>query len=152
MKGVKELKEAVKAKSLTALTKALSQFAEGLGYQLKPPFTQIIEFKAKEQTGGFALRFEAELGLHYCNLTNQQEGLVFVIRFGGSALSDSPSPPTHELFYAGVVRSFQVYGYGGAWKGDAITAHHEFMRELEVSSKHLNEIDVDSFFRQLESR
>ncbi|MGA8904893.1 MAG: hypothetical protein WB661_07785 [Candidatus Bathyarchaeia archaeon] len=152
MKGVKELKEAVKAKSLTTLTKALSQFAEALGYQLKPPFTQIIEFKAKEQTAGFALRFEAELGLHYCNLTNQQEGLVFVIRFGGSALSDSPSPPIHELFYAGVVRSFHVYGYGGAWKGNAIAAHHEFMRELEVSSKLLNEIDVDSFFRQLERR
>ena len=151
MKGVKELKEAVKSKSLTALTKALSQIADALAYQLKPPFTQIIEFKAKEQAGRFALRFEAELGLHYCSLTRHQEGLVFVIRFGGGAVSDSPSPPIHELFYAGVVRSFRVYAYGDQWKGHTITPSQVIMRELEVSSKRLTELEVDSFLQQLES-
>jgi len=152
MKGVKELDEAVKAKSLTALTRALSHLAEELSYQLKPPFTKIIEFKAKEQAGRFVLHFEAELGLHYCNLGDQQEGLVFTVRFGGSALSDSPSPPIDELFNAGKVRSLHVYGYGAAWKGNAITSPQEFIKELEVSSKLLNEINVDSFFQQLENR
>lgn len=152
MKDGKELSEAVKAKSLTGLTKALSHLAEGLGYEMKPPFTQIIEFKAKEESGRFALRFEARLGLHYCNLASRDEGLVFLVQFGGSALSDSPSPPIHELFYAGVVRSFHVYGYGGAWKGNAIAEPQDFAEELEVSAKFLKEIEVDRFLEQWESR
>lgn len=152
MKGVYELREAVNAKSLTRLTKALSRIAEELGYELKPPFTQMIEFRAKEQNAGFALRFEARLGLHFCSRANREEGLVFAIKFGGSALADLPSPPIHELFYAGVVRRFQVYGYGDAWEGKPITLQEELTQELEVSSMLLNEIDVKSFFEQLESR
>ena len=152
MKSVAELKEAIQTKSLTASTRALGHLAEGLAYKLGLPYTEIIDFKAKEDDGRFALHFEAKLGLHYSNLTNQQEGLVFVIEFSGEAFSDSPTPPIHELFYAGVMRSFQVYGYGGQWKGTAVTAHREVMLNLEVSSKSLNEIDLDSFFEQLESR
>ena len=151
MKGVAELKEAIKTKSLTASTRALSHLAEGLAYRMGPPYTEILDFKAKEEDDRFALHFEAKLGLHYSNLTNQQEGLVFVIEFGGEAFSDTPTPPTHDLFYAGVIRSFQVYGYGGRWKGTAATAHREVMLNLEVSSKSLNEIYLDSFFEQLES-
>jgi len=152
MKNAKELGEALKAKSLTGLTKALSNLAEKLGYELKPPFTQIIELKAKEERGRFALRFEASLALHYCNLANQQEGVVFDIQFGGSAIADSPSPPIDELFYAGIVRRFQVYGYGSGWKGKEVATQKRFMDELEVSSNFMNEIDVDSFFQQLESK
>lgn len=151
MKGVEELREAVQAKSLTATTKALAEIAERLGYQLKPPFTQIIEFKAKEQSNGFVLRFEAKLGLHYCSLTNR-EGLVFVIQFGGTALSDSPSPPIHELFYAGVARRFQAYGYGDAWKGHPGGADDRVITELDVPSRVLNAIPTDYFFQTIERR
>lgn len=152
MKGVSELKEALQAKSVTALTKALSELAAELAYELKPPYTEILEFKAKEENDMFAVHFQAELDLHYSNLASQQEGLVFVIQFGGDAFSDSPTPPIHELFYAGVVESFSIYGYGSRWKGTAITADQKFMRNLEVSSKTLNDIDGDRFFQLLPER
>ena len=101
MKGVTEFKEALESKSLTALTKALSEIADQLAYQLKPPYTEILDFRAREQSGRFSVHFSAKLYLHYSSLASQVEGLLFIIQFGGDALSDTPTPPSDELFYAG---------------------------------------------------
>jgi hypothetical protein len=78
--------------------------------------------------------------------------LVFMIQFGGDALADSPSPPIHELFYAGVVQSFQVYGYGDTCEGKRTTLQDGIMQELEVPSSLLKEINLQSFLRRLEGR
>ncbi len=149
MKGVSELKDALQTKSLTALTKALSELADALAYQLKPPHTEILEFKAQEEAGGFTLHFEARLHLHYSSLGSSQEGLIFAIRFSGDALSDSPTPPIDELFYAGVVESLRVYGYGSRWKSGTIMEPPESMKNLEVAAEEISEIDVGHFYQLL---
>ncbi len=149
MKGVSELHEALKSKSLTALTLALGEVADGIAYQLRPPYTEIQQFKAQEESGRFTIHFQARLHLHYSNPGGTPEGLIFTIKFGGDALSDSPSPPIHELFYAGVVESFQVCGYGSRWTGTKIATALEFRKNLEVPSKTISEIDIDSFYRVL---
>lgn len=149
MKGVSELHEALKSKSLTALTQAISEVADGLAYQLRPPHTEILQLKAQEGGGRFNIHFQARLYLHYSNPGDTPEGLVFTIKFGGDALSDSPSPPIHELFYAGVVESFHVCGYGSIWTGTKIATPLEFRKSLEVPSKTISEIDIDSFYRAL---
>jgi hypothetical protein len=149
MKGISELKEALQTKSLTALTKALSELADVLGYQLRPPHTEILGFKGQEEGEGFALHFEAELHLHYSSLGSSQEGLIFAVRFSGDALSDSPALPIHELFYAGVVESFTVYGYGSKWKGRTMMKPPESMKNLEVVAEEISEIDVGRFYQLL---
>ncbi len=106
MKGVKEVEAALKTKSLTALTQALSELCEELAYQLKPPYTEILQFRAQEESERFAVEFNARLYLHYASLGSCPEGLVFTISFGGPAIADSPAPPIHELFYAALVESF----------------------------------------------
>jgi hypothetical protein len=151
MNGVSAFKEALETKSLTALTKALSELAEGLAYHLKPPYTEILDFKAKEEGSQFAVHFEARLHLHYSNLGNNPEGLIFTIKFGGDALSDSPTPPIHELFYAGVAECLRVYGYGSKWKGTTITTPEEFMKNPEVASKTISLIDIDRLYQPLDS-
>ena len=150
MKGVTEFKNALDSKSLTALTKSLSEVADQLGYQLKPPYTEILDFRAREQSGRFRVHFAAKLYLHYSSLASQVEGLLFVIRFGGDALSDTPTPPSDELFYAGVVESFKVHAYGSKWVGPAITVSEEVVKNLEVPSKALTDIDVNRFVQQLQ--
>ncbi len=149
MKGVSELHEALKSKSLTALTQSLSEVADGLAYRLRLPFTEILQFKAHEEGGRFDIHFQARLHLHYSNPGGNPEGLVFTIKFDGDALSDSPSPPIHELFYAGVVESLQVCGYGSSWTGTKIETPHEFRKNLEVPSKTISEMDIDSFYKVL---
>ncbi len=149
MKDVSELHEALKSKSLTALTQALSEVADGLAYQLRPPFTEILQFKAHEEGGRFNIHFQARLYLHYSNPGGTPEGLVFTIKFGGDALSDSPSPPVHELFYAGIMESFQVCGYGSRWTGTKIATPLAFRKNLEVPSKTIIEIGIDSFYKAL---
>ncbi len=152
MKGVHELAGALESKSLTALTRALNQIADGLRYQLRPPYTEILQLKATEEETQFAIAFEARLYLHYSILGSSPEGIVFTIEFGGEALSDSPAPPTHELFYAGVVQSFQVYAYGSRWKGSSIATPEVFRKNLEVASRTIIAIDIDSFYRMLHER
>jgi hypothetical protein len=151
MKGVSKFKEALLSKSLTRLTEASSELAEQLAYQLKPPYTQILQFKAEEENGRFAVRFSAELHLHYSSLRSDQEGLVFTINFGGEAFADSPNPPIHELFYAGVVESLKVCGYGPRWKGKPLQTSEEFVTNLEIRARTLNRIDLDDFYRILEA-
>ena len=151
MKGVTEFKEALDSKSLTALTQALREIADQLAYQLKPPYTEILEFRAREQSGRFSIHFSAKLYLHYSSLASQVEGLLFIIQFGGDALSDTPTPPSDELFYAGVVESFKVHAYGSKWIGPAITVTEKVAKNLEVPSRALTDIDVDRFVQQLQS-
>ncbi|MGA8857477.1 MAG: hypothetical protein WB643_09975 [Candidatus Bathyarchaeia archaeon] len=150
MQGVTEFKEALESKSLTALTTALRDIADQLAYQLKPPYTEILDFRASEQSGRFSVHFRAKLYLHYSSLTSQVEGLLFIIQFGGDALSDTPTPPSDELFYAGMVESFRVHAYGSKWIGPTITVSQEVSKNLEVPSKVLADIDVDRFVQQLQ--
>jgi hypothetical protein len=150
MKGVTEFEKALESKSLTALTKALTEIADHLAYQLKPPYTEILDFRAREQSGRFSIHFSAKLYLHYSSLASQVEGLLFIIQFDGDALSDTPTPPSDELFYAGVVESFRVHAYGSKWIGPAITVSDEVTKNLEVPSKALTDIDVNLFVQQLQ--
>lgn len=150
MKGVTEFKEALESKSLTTLTKALSEIAAQLAYQLNPPYTEILDFSAREQSGRFSVHFSAKLYLHYSSLAKRVEGLVFIIQFGGDALSDTPTPPSDELFYAGVVESFRVHAYGSKWIGPAVTVSEEVAKNLEVPSRALADIDVNRFIQQLQ--
>ena len=152
MKAVTDLREALQTKSLTALTKALSELADVLAYELKPPNTEILKFKAQEDGADFALTFEALLHLHYSSVGSHPEGVIFAVRFSGDALSESPTPPIHELFYAGVVESFRVYGYGTRWKGKTILKPPELMKNLDVSVEEISEVDVDYFYQLLGSR
>lgn len=101
----KNLEAAITERSLTALTKALGELADQLGYQLKPPYTEVLNLKATEQGNRFTIRFSAKLHLHYSSLEHRDEGLIFVVKFGGEAPADSPEPPIHELFYAAAVDS-----------------------------------------------
>jgi hypothetical protein len=151
MKGVTEFKKALESKSLTALTKALSEIAGQLTYKLKPPYTEILDFRARDQSGRFRVHFSVKLYLHYSSLASQVEGLLFTIQFDGNALSDTPTPPSDELFYAGVVESFRVHAYGSKWIGTATTMSEEVIKNLEVPSKALNDIDVNGFVQQLQT-
>lgn len=151
MNGASRLKQALETKSLTALTKALGEIAQEFAFQLKPPYTEILEFKAKEEAGRFALHFRAKLYLHYSRLADPQSGLIFVIRFDGDALSDSPAPPLPDLFYAGNVGLFRVYAYGTRWKGEPTIGRLEFVESLELPAETLYEIGVDRFCELLRS-
>jgi hypothetical protein len=150
MKGVKEFEKALESKSPTGLTKALSRIADELGYQLKPPYTEIRDFRARERSGRFSVKFDAKLHLHYSTLASCREGLLFIIQFGGKALSDTPNPPADELFYAGVVKSVRVYGYGTKWAGRAVTVAQEIMNNLEVPLKKLVNVGPHHFIQQLQ--
>jgi len=150
MKGVSELKSALESKSLTALTKALGEIADQLAYQLKSPYTEILDFRARKRSGRFSVHFRAKLYLHYSSLASQAEGLLFIIQFGGDALSDTPTPPSDELFYAGVVESFRVHAYGSKWIGPETTVTEDITKHLEVPSRALADIDVNAFVQQLQ--
>jgi len=62
------LREAIERKSLTALTKAISKLADELAYHLKPPYTEIIEFKAKEEDERYNVHFSAISRLSYTSM------------------------------------------------------------------------------------
>ena len=76
--------------------------------------------------------------------------MIFATKFDGDALSDSPTPPIHELFYAGVVESFQVYGYGSRWTGTIVAIPDDLAKNLEVASKTISAIDIDRFYQLLQ--
>lgn len=147
MKGAPELDAALRTKSLTAATKALSKIADELGYWLKPPYTEILELKAQEEGERYSLKFKAKLYLHYARLDGNPEGLIFTIAFGGNAFSDTPTPPIDELFYAGLSESLEAYGYGPSWraKGPSISAPTKLVENLELSQEDLVVIDIEHF-------
>lgn len=147
---LKNLQDAIRNKSLTSLTKTLGELAEQLGYQLKPPYTEVLNFRAKERGDRFAVRFTAKLHLHYSSLERSGEGLVFVVKFSGGALTESPAPPIHELFYAAAVGSLSVYGYGSKWHGKAITTPAEYRENLEITVEHLNHIQLVYLYQLLQ--
>ena len=147
---MKNLEDAIRGRSLTLLTKTLGDLAEQLGYQLKPPYTEVLSFKAKEEDNRFAVKFTAKLHLHYSSLERLDEGLVFVVRFSGEALTESSAPPIHELFYAAAVDSLSVYGYGSRWHGDAIETPAEYRENLEVTAEQLNQIQLAHLYQLLQ--
>jgi hypothetical protein len=149
MKDPSAIKAAVNSKSLTDLTKTLRELAEGLAYQLKPPYTEVKRYKATEDSERYTIEFSATLHLHYFNAAKRSEGLVFTIDFAGVALTESPSVPIHDLFYAGGVKGFRIFGYGSRWKGRIIPTAEKLAQDLEVDSPTLNEMDLDAFCRAL---
>lgn len=145
MKKTSDLKAAVQSKSLGSLTKDLGKIAEELAYQLKPPHTEIKQYKAAEEAEHYAIGFSATLHLHYFSPVNTSEGLVFAIDFVGDALADSSNPPIHELFYASRVEGLRIYGYGARWRGRTVPIDECLRRNLEVTSKTLDEMELDHF-------
>lgn len=145
-----KLREAAQSRSLTRLTKAISDAADGLGHQLKPPYTEILELRAKEVGDRFQVHFDARLHLHYASLQREREGLVFMIQFGGKALSDSPSPPLDELFYAALVESLQIADYGPRRTQERTTVSKEVAEHVELPTDSLELITFVSFCKMVE--
>jgi hypothetical protein len=145
------LRVALESREVNTVTQALSELAEKLAYRLKPPYTEIIKVKAKEEGNNFAIRFSAKLHLHYASLRNQDEGLVFTLQFSGQALADSPNPPVDQLFAAGVMDAMSVYGYGRNWPGETIPTPNQLSEKLEVRSRTLNRISIDDLLRRMEA-
>ena len=137
-----KLQDALQTRQLTAVTKALGKLAEKLAYQLKPPYTEILQFKANEEYDRFTIEFSAKLHLHYANPQKRAEGLVFLLQFSGEASADSPNPPIHELFYAGLIDSLLVYGYGPRWKGKSEETSKACAKNLDVTSPTLVAIEL----------
>lgn len=146
------LREAIERKALTALTKAISKLADELAYHLKPPYTKIIEFKAKEEAERYKIHFSAFSRLSYTSMNTQDEGLVFVINFDGDAFSEVPTPPIHELFYAAVIKAVAVYGYGDDWVGKQIPTPVELEQFLDLHVRIINMIKSEDFCMQVQSR
>ena len=145
------LQAALQSKKLNSVTKALGDLADGLGYRLKPPYTELIQLKAEDEDQFFSIQFSAKLQLHYASLQTRNEGLVFTLQFSGEASADSRNPPVDELFSAGLVDSFLVFGYGKRWKGHPVSTPEESLTNLEVSPRTINEIPIDDFLRKLSS-
>ena len=152
MLGSSNLMDAVQSKSLTRLTKAIGEAADGLAYQLKPPYTEILEFKAKKENDKFHVHFVAKLHLHYGSLQAGVEGLVFRIQFAGEALSELPSPPIDELFYAAAVQSLEISGYGARWIGNSTNVNKEIAERLELPLNVLKSVTFEDFSRMVERR
>jgi hypothetical protein len=144
--GSAKLQSAIQSRSLGDLTKAIGELADRLGYQLRPPFTQVKRFTSKEDAERFSIQFEGQLSLHYTGPGRQDEGLIFSVGFSGSALADTPTPPINELFYAASVDSMSVYGYGARWKGETITTPNEFSENLEVAVNALSKVEMRDLF------
>lgn len=150
MKSVQEkLEEALQTKQLTAITKALSEIANALAYELRPPYTEVLHFAARFENERYAIEFTAELSLQYSSSERQDEGLVFTVQFKGEAYADSPNPPIDELFYAGEVDSLLLYGYGTRWSGESIATPRKFSENLEVHSPSLVIIRLSDFIEQI---
>jgi len=62
------LQDALQERRLTAVTKALSELTERLAYQLRPPYTEVLHFTAREEDDRYAIEFAAKLHLHYSSL------------------------------------------------------------------------------------
>jgi hypothetical protein len=149
---IDDFREAVRAKSLATLTKAIGKLTDELSYRLTPPYTEITEFKSKEYDNRYRIHFSGISRLNYEAESSQDEGLVFAIDFGGDAFSDVPTPPTHELFYAGKIRTLKIYGYGGNWTGRMIRTPTRLQKSLDLKIAHLHMINNKAFCNQLKSR
>ena len=142
------LRVALESRDVNNVTNALRELADKLAYALKPPYTEIIKLKATEEGNNFAIQFSARLHLHYTSLRNQDEGLVFILQFSGAALAETPNPPVDQLFAAGVIDVFSVYGYGRRWPGETIPTSNLLSETLEVKSRTLNRISIDDFLKE----
>lgn len=143
------LEEALQSRILNHVTRALSELAETLAYQLKPPYTEVTQLRAEEDGQRYAIQFSARLHLHYSAIQTQREGLVFTVQFSGGAYADSPNPPVEELFATALVDSFVVFGYGNEWAGEVIPTPEQFAKNLEVSSQTLNQIPTAFFLEKI---
>ena len=75
------LQDALQDRRLTTVTKALSELAERLAYQLRPPYTEVLHFIAREEDDRYTIEFAAKLHLRYSSLEKQNEGRVFTVEF-----------------------------------------------------------------------
>jgi hypothetical protein len=148
MELASRLESDLQSKKLNSVTKTLGELAQRLGYQLKPPFTEVIHLKARDEEDRFAVHFSARLHLHYSN-PQVLEGLVFAITFGGGDYADSPDPPVDELFATGVIGSLVICGYGKSWPGQGIRTPQELADRLELRSPTLNKIASADFLQMI---
>jgi len=144
-----KLRVALQSRELNSITRALREFSEKLGYQLKPPYTEVLHLEAEEEGNRFAIQFSANLYLHYSKIPTGNEGLVFTLGFSGEAYSDSPNPPVDELFGAGVADSLSVCAYGSKWSGETIATPDLFAKNLEVASPTLMRISMDELLKRI---
>ncbi|HMK84148.1 MAG TPA: hypothetical protein VK503_10560 [Candidatus Bathyarchaeia archaeon] len=142
-----QVKSAIQSKSLTTLTKAISELADELAYRLTPPNTEITQFLAKEHDSGYLVHFSASLRLCYSSLS-MAEGIIFVVDFDGDAISEEPTPSIHELFYAAIVRAITIYAYGGKWSGRPIATPPELSHLLDLKSSTIMILSLDDFYKQ----
>jgi hypothetical protein len=146
-----KLRVALQSREVSLVTQALSELAEKLAYQLKPPYTEVMQLKAKQEGDRFAIQFSAKLHLHYSSLQTQDEGLVFTLQFSGEAYADSPDPPIDELFAAGLADSLFVYAYGSNWPGQTIPTPDQLTQNLEVKPRTLNRISINDLLKKVET-
>jgi len=151
MESAQRLQAALQNRGLNSLTEAISELAEKLRYQLKPPFTEVIRLTAEEEGDRFTVQFCAKLHLHYSSLLTHCEGLIFTVQFSGEGYADSPNPPLDELFAMGLVDSFVAYGYGKKWAGQTIPTPDRFATNLEVTSRTINQIPTNDFLKMIEA-
>jgi len=140
---------ALHSREVNAVTRALSELAEKLAYQLKPPYTEVLQLKAKEEGNRYEIQFSARLHLHYMSLRSQDEGLVFTLEFSGEAYSDSPNLPVDDLFAPGLTDSLSVYGYGTRWPGQTMPTPDLLAKNVDVRSRTLNKIPLDDFLKRI---
>ncbi|MGA2784681.1 MAG: hypothetical protein ABSF09_08300 [Candidatus Bathyarchaeia archaeon] len=139
-----KIKSAIQSKSLTELTKAISELGDELAYQLRPPNTEVTQFRSKEENDCYILHFSASLQLCYSSMVTH-EGIIFVIEFDGDARSEEPTPPMHELFYAAIVRAITIYAYGKKWTGRPIPTPSALSRSLDLKDPTIMSLSLDDF-------
>ena len=142
-----KIKSAIQSKSLTELTKAISELGDELAYRLTAPNTEITQFLAKEENSGYSVHFSASLQLCYSSLS-MAEGVIFVIDFDGDAMSEEPTPPIHELFYAAIVRTITIYAYGEKWSGRSVPTPPELSHLLDLNDPMIMILSLDDFYKQ----
>src|SRR5208282_1611725 len=139
-----KFRNSIRTKSLNQLTNSLGDVADLLAFQLKPPYTEIKQFKAQEEDDRYFLQFQGILRLPYQSLERPDEGLIFYVDFVGEAMSDLSNPPIHELLYAASVTSLTIFGYGERWPGEIVEAQRESLNGLEVLGSTVKKVKLDS--------
>ena len=147
-----KIRNSIQTKSLNQLTKTLGEIADILAFQLKPPYTEIKQFKAQEDDDRYSLQFQGTLRLPYQSLERHDEGLIFYVDFAGEAMSDLPNPPIHELLYAASVTSLTMFGYGERWPGEIVEAQGELLNGLEVPGSTVKKVMLDSLLVILDEK
>jgi len=147
-----KFRNSIQTKSLSQLTKTLGEIADLLAFQLKPPYTEIKQFKAQEEDDRYFLRFQGTLRLPYQSLERPDEGLIFYVDFAGEAMSDVPNPPIYELLYAASVTSLTIFGYDDRWPGESAEAQRDLLNGLEVPDSTVKKVKLDSLFVILDEK